>query len=144
MIANDTIRPWSWYIPAIIALFFGIGGGAVTYYLNLRRCGRQGSNPLVKTIVIVVICFVVTYFGARIEAPRMLISAAISPMFLLFQKEEVEYWVMQNLELKLNDWWRAIGWGMIGAVGYVIFIFVLAMLFDVPLSSPSRNLRPLR
>lgn len=138
-----TPAPWSWYIPGIMALFFGVGGGAVVAYINFRRLEKTSDDILKQmgaTVGLALLAVIVLIF---LPFPSLAVNVVVGLIFLMYQKSDFEDWSRNNPERNPASWWRALGWAVLGAIIYLILVIIVLSILDIPLVPQSRNLRPL-
>jgi hypothetical protein len=135
--------PWLPYIPALIALFLGIGGGVAVSYINLRRFGKERSDTILPLGGIAGLSLAISFLMPS-SAPSFVSYLVIALIFFVYQKNEFDKWRRYHQDTEPDKWWTAIGWGLLGLVIYGTIITFIFIFFDIPPYPQPRNLRPLQ
>jgi formate-dependent nitrite reductase membrane component NrfD len=135
--------PWSPHIPAITAFFLGIGGGLAVSYVNLRRFGKERTDTIIPLGLLGGASLVVSLLLPQV-IPSIVKYIVIALIFYFYHKNEFEEWEKNDPIGYPDNWWTAIGWGLLGLLIYLTIIVLFFMIFDIPFLPQSRNLQPLR
>jgi choline-glycine betaine transporter len=139
---SNSKPPWMPYVPAIIAFFLGLGGAVVVSYINLKRLGKERNEIILPLGGISFFCLI--FFYMLPNSLNILGYLVIAGIFYYYQEWEFTGWEESEQDAEPDKWWRAVGWGILGAIIYLAVVLIFAAIFDISLGPEPRNLRPLR
>jgi hypothetical protein len=129
--------PWRPTTAASICFFFTPVGGALVSAISLRRMGYQEKAWKVlwcTGLAFVPIAVIVSFTPPLLSRVLALgIEAAGCMIFPVIQGREFGAWEATHTGTMPSSGWKAIGWGLIGLLLFLVIVFpvvmVLAMIF---------------
>ena len=117
-----------------IAFFFGLVSGALIAAVNLRRMGDPQKAEKVMWITILSTAVVATVLIIIPTAVGRLLGLSLEIVwYFVFPKihdEEFRQWESTHKGIKPSNGWRALGWGLFGAVLFLVIIAAMAIFLD--------------
>jgi hypothetical protein len=119
-----------------IAFFFGPLGGALVSAISLRRMRHPEKARKVTTIAVLAATLVALVLMLIPESLTRVVGlgaeAAFYVIFPKIQESEFAAWQMANATILPSSGWKAIGWGVMGLILFVLIaiavVFGLSML----------------
>lgn len=124
--------PWRPGVAGCIALFFGPIAGALVVASSLRRMGHQKSARKFLPLALVAAaaeCAILAIWIPLPLNPVVGLGAEIAFLFIfpVFIKKEFHEWQASHPSAVPYPGWKAIGWGLLGAVVFLA-IYILAFV----------------
>jgi len=130
--AETLKEPWRPGVAGRIAFFFGPIAGAFVIAGSLRRMGQQKIAKKFLPLALVVAtaeCAILAIWVPVALHPFAGLAAEIAFLFIfpVFLRKEFSEWQASHASTMPSNGWKAIGWGLLGAVVFVA-IYVLAFV----------------
>lgn len=121
--------PWRPRVAGLIAFFFGPVGGALVVVTSLRRMGyhqRAGKIMLLALAAAAVVAAILFFIPETLAG---LVGFGTEIAFLLFfpvlMEGEFNEWQATHPDASPSNGWRAIGWGLVGTVLYLLILVLV-------------------
>lgn len=129
---DDQIKTWPFWAYSLSSLIFGPIAGLLIGWQNLKRMGKatEARGFLTKGVVLVTLYLVLM---SVIKKQEVLGSIGwffnlIFPVWIYFGWHKK--WLEQNPNH--NAWnWSILGWGLLGAVIFLVIAYILTIYFGV-------------
>ncbi len=133
--------PWRPHTAGVIAFFFGPLAGALVVIISLRR---MGHSQRAKKVLLLALSAAIVESGVLLFIPDILgrfvaVGAEIA-FYLVFppmMQREFNEWLTSNPSIGPASGWRAIHWGIIGIVLFVLILFVVTIVLGTVVSIPN-------
>ena len=127
--------PWRPKIAGRIAFFFGPIAGALVVIISLRRMGYQERARKVMLLALGLAVADATILFFVPDAFSRLVGLAAEIGFRLifpaFMEKEFAEWEATHASVKPFNGWKAIGWGLVGMVLFLLIVFVVFLGLSV-------------
>ena len=123
--------PWRPKAAGTIAFFFGPLAGALVVAISLRRMRYQERAKKVlllaagiSLVEAAILMFIPDAFGRLVGLVGEIAFLLVFPVFM---QGEFNQWQAAHPDLKPSSAWTAIGWGVLGAVLFLVIALLLAL-----------------
>ena len=127
--------PWRPKIAGRIAFFFGPIAGALVVIISLRRMGYQERARKVMLLALGLAVADATILFFVPDAFSRLVGLAAEIGFRLifpaFMEKEFAEWEATHASVMPCNGWKAIGWGLVGMVLFLLIVFVVFLGLSV-------------
>lgn len=117
--------PWSKISMYVVSLFFGIAGGFLLVWQNLKRINKPEEARkffIWGGLITVITTFLVIKFQIKYGYTIGFFLAVWFNHFYL------DKWMKENPNIKPRFGWSMVGWGILGAIVSVIFAVIIILL----------------
>jgi hypothetical protein len=139
--AETLTAPWRPKVAGRIAFFFGPVAGALVVVSSLRRMGYQQAAKKVMLLALGATAAELGILFFIPEAMSRLVGFGAEIAFLLifpvFMEHEFTEWQATHPSAIPSNGWKAIGWGLLGAV--LFFVIGLVIFLGLSVLLPARQ-----
>jgi hypothetical protein len=130
--AERLTPPFQPAVAGRIAFFFGPIAGALVSVVSLRRTGHPMRARQVLRLTIAVAAIMAIILILLPDGLSRLFGFVAEIMFYTvyprLQKDEFAIWQTANPGVEPSNGWKALGWGVLGALLFFVIVILIAIL----------------